>query len=134
MQDQALDIVELRLALTSNDQLEQSRYWAWFWSHVDRPAVGCWEWQGNRDDRGGYGVVGRKGKAHRMAYTITFGDPGTLLVLHRCDNKACCNPRHLFLGSMRANLLDAYAKGRKQQPQGAARQQNPHHVEEIVGR
>ena len=37
-------------------------------------------------------------------------------VLHKCDNRPCCNPHHLFLGSMRANQLDAYAKGRKVQP------------------
>lgn len=36
--------------------------------------------------------------------------------MHKCDNRLCCNPDHLFLGSMRANLLDAYAKGRKVQP------------------
>lgn len=40
-------------------------------------------------------------------------------VLHKCDNRKCCNPKHLFLGSMRANLLDAYAKGRKTQPRSA---------------
>jgi predicted XRE-type DNA-binding protein len=37
-------------------------------------------------------------------------------VLHKCDNRLCCNPKHLFLGSMRTNLLDAYEKGRKIQP------------------
>jgi hypothetical protein len=37
-------------------------------------------------------------------------------VLHTCDNRLCCNPNHLFLGSMRTNLLDAYTKGRKVQP------------------
>lgn len=37
-------------------------------------------------------------------------------VLHKCDNRKCCNPNHLFLGSMSTNQKDAYAKGRKVQP------------------
>lgn len=69
-------------------------------------------------------------QAHRVAYYLTYG--GIALqtgfrhdgkakrykrfVLHKCDNRLCCNPTHLFLGSMRTNLLDAYAKGRKAQP------------------
>jgi len=104
-----------------------------FWSKV---ACGgdddCWEWQGARTS-GGYGNLSWHGQhiqAHRLAYALTYG--GITLetgfrqlgqakkyrrfVLHKCDNRLCCNPKHLFLGSMRANLLDAYSKGRKSQP------------------
>lgn len=70
-------------------------------------------------------------QAHRLAYLLTKGNIALLtdfrvdnrakkyrrFVLHKCDNRKCCNPEHLFLGSMRANLLDAYRKGRKSQPQ-----------------
>lgn len=69
-------------------------------------------------------------QAHRVAYYLTAGGIALAtgfrqegkakrykrFVLHRCDNRACCNPDHLFLGSMSANLVDAYAKGRKAQP------------------
>lgn len=96
----------------------------------------CWEWQGARNTSG-YGTLkweGKRVQAHRVAYFLTHGgiklmtgfrDIGKAaryrrFVLHRCDNKACCNPAHLFLGSMGTNLKDAYDKGRKVQPRGAA--------------
>ena len=92
----------------------------------------CWNWTGCVTSTG-YGNLGWHGKhvqAHRVAYFLTFGgialSTGFRLegrarqyrrfVLHRCDNRVCCNPKHLFLGSMRANQLDAYSKGRKVQP------------------
>lgn len=43
-------------------------------------------------------------------------DPGH--VLHSCDNRPCCNPGHFFLGTYGDNQIDAYAKGRRAQPQG----------------
>lgn len=103
-----------------------------FWARVDRSGDGCWEWQGAKTSSG-YGNLSWHGahvQAHRVAYFLAFG--GVQLatqfrhegraktykrfVLHKCDNRLCCNPEHLFLGSMRTNLLDAYKKGRKQQP------------------
>lgn len=107
-----------------------------FWARVDRRRpTACWEWTGAKTSAG-YGNLmwhGAHVQAHRVAYWLTHGGISLVtgfrrtgvaakykrFVLHRCDNKACCNPGHLFLGSMRANLLDAYAKGRKAQPQGA---------------
>lgn len=104
-----------------------------FWARVSvgSPAE-CWEWQGAKTSSG-YGNLswgGEPVQAHRLAYLLTYGglSPSTAFrtagvasrykrfVLHRCDNRACCNPEHLFLGSMRTNLLDAYEKGRKAQP------------------
>jgi hypothetical protein len=104
-----------------------------FWSRVNRgPATVCWEWQGSFTSSG-YGNLSWGGlpvQAHRAAYYLAYGgialQTGFRLegkakryrrfVLHTCDNRKCCNPSHLFLGSMRANLLDAYSKGRKAQP------------------
>ena len=72
---------------------------------------GCWEWKG-RKNKTGYGVFGDF-LAHRCAYVIAFGDiPPATCVLHRCDNPACCNPLHLFPGSMADNVRDRDAKGR----------------------
>lgn len=51
--------------------------------------------------------------AHRHAYELAFGAiPEGQLVLHRCDNPACCNAEHLFLGSQLDNMSDRLVKGR----------------------
>jgi len=92
----------------------------------------CWEWQRCKTSAG-YGDLSWNGQvvqAHRVAYWLAYGGdrPATKFrqvgwakryrrfVLHRCDNRACCNPAHLFLGSMGTNMKDAYAKKRKSQP------------------
>jgi hypothetical protein len=88
-----------------------------FWAKVDRlDAAGCWEWTARRH-RQGYGeiMIGRrKTKAHRVSWTIARGPiPDGVCVLHRCDNPACCNPDHLFLGTQADNIHDMVRKGRQ---------------------
>ena len=89
-----------------------------FWGKVDIRGSGeCWPWKaGQRNWYGSIGIL-TDGKvrvyvATRVAYTITFSDPGELNVLHTCDNPPCCNPAHLFLGTHSDNLQDAISKGR----------------------
>lgn len=104
-----------------------------FWKRVTINSESeCWEWTGAKTSSG-YGNLAWHGKsvqAHRVAYFLTYGGISLAtgfrtpnrartykrFVLHRCDNRLCCNPNHLFLGTMRSNQLDAYKKGRKTQP------------------
>ena len=84
------------------------------------PVEGCVEWPMSKT-RAGYGQLAYKGDdgkrgtayAHRAAYIAAFGPiPNGMLVCHKCDNPACFNPAHFFLGDYRDNALDMVAKGR----------------------
>lgn len=80
-----------------------------------RQPNGCLEFTGSLDTLG-YGRVKRNGKwcsAHRLAYEIANGEiPEGMHVLHHCDNRCCCDPAHLFLGSHADNMADMTRKGR----------------------
>lgn len=77
---------------------------------------GCWNWLRAMYPNG-YGIVSFNGKtcgAHRVAWTVARGPiPGGLCVLHRCDNRRCVNPDHLWLGTKGDNARDMAAKGRQ---------------------
>lgn len=84
-----------------------------FWSKV-RYGPDCWGWTGTPSQTyGNFLFRGRQEKAHRVAYRLTYGPIGILLVMHRCDNPRCVRPSHLRLGTHQDNALDMHAKGRQ---------------------
>lgn len=77
---------------------------------------GCWIWTAGKTDQG-YGtfyfppqnMVG----AHVAAWELLRGPRNGLHVLHICDNPACVNPAHLYLGTHQDNMRDRDSRGRQ---------------------
>ena len=101
-----------------------------FWAKVDvRGPDDCWNWTAGLDI-GGYGKVGyfySTEKAHRVAWRMTYGNWTVNHTLHRCNNRLCCNPGHLYDGTDADNNADSIRAGthRWSQPDQHRGEANP---------
>lgn len=107
----------MRYYLRTHDQLtadELSLLALKFWAQVDKTGD-CWEWTGslNGNGYGGFRLSHEITSAHRSVWILTYGPiPAKAVVAHKCDNRKCVRPDHLFIGTQSDNILDSVAKGR----------------------
>jgi len=81
----------------------------------------CWEWQAatTSEGYGNFWLEGKDESAHRVVWSLTNGEiPNGLWVLHKCDNRACVNLNHLFLGTSQDNVQDRVRKDRNKNQNG----------------
>ena len=81
-----------------------------------KKSKGCWNWT-SAIDSGGYGMFRIEGKSYRvprLMWEITNGPikNSKIYVCHKCDNRRCINPKHLWLGTCKENIQDMWRKGR----------------------
>jgi len=93
-------------------------------SHVEIDHNECWNWK--RYKKNGYGITtlsGVREQAHRASWKVFSGEvPMGMQVNHKCNNRACINPEHLYAGTQKQNMDDMYRAKR-----------NVHHSGELNG-
>lgn len=94
-----------------------------FWAKVDRRGglFACWPWTAaaSKEGYGRFKLNGKLWSAHRIAASLREGGiPESdsyhgFVVMHSCDNPACCNPAHLLISTQAENVRDMDKKGRR---------------------
>lgn len=87
------------------------------WKKIDQSGGpdACWPWTGVKNNSG-YGMIKIAGKLHR-AHRVVFelevaAIPDGKVLRHTCDNRICCNPAHLLVGTQADNIRDMMERGR----------------------
>ncbi len=105
-----------KLSPYSKNNTDQDRI-ILFWSNVKK-TKSCWIWTGCIDPTG-YGKFGFNHKSvrvHRFVWQLVYGPiPKDKQINHHCDNRRCCNPKHLYVGTQKDNVRDQLRRGRRNQ-------------------
>ena len=97
-----------------------------YWAKVDKRGDDeCWPWtrslSAGKDGYGHLNVDKVIYDSHRLTWILTYGEiPEGMHVLHRCNFKPCCNPKHLYLGTHQDNMADLKASGHNFATRGRA--------------
>ncbi|MGW5519089.1 HNH endonuclease signature motif containing protein [Nocardia africana] len=93
-----------------------------FYKRLKQTSSGCLEWTGYIGPNG-YGQIGNSNRkvilTHRAAWMLNHGRIAKgMFILHKCDNRPCCNIDHLFIGTQMENVVDMHRKGRARKALG----------------
>lgn len=100
--------VKKKLSIQEKENIRIEKRISKFWKSFDiEPDTDCWSWNLGKHPNG-YGIFHFFGEqyAHRVSWILSNGDIGNFHVLHLCDNPACINPSHLYLGTHADNMRD----------------------------
>lgn len=93
----------IRKKISSNKEMK-----SWLLTMINKDENGCWNWTGLTHY--GYGTTMFNGKhmgVHRLSYMLWVGNiDKNKLIRHRCNNRVCCNPKHLIPGTYSENQKD----------------------------
>lgn len=107
--------------MSNNSKISKERLLQIIMRRIAKRDNGCWEWTGakipnsnGKDIRPTMTINKRRVAPHRVMFELHIGPitPDKPWVLHKCDNSLCCNPEHLFAGTVQDNVKDSISKGR----------------------
>lgn len=87
-----------------------------FWCKVEKKSDDeCWNWIGQKDEDeyGKIKIAGKVIRAHRYSYSLHHGTITKQFICHSCDNPSCVNPKHLWPGTPKENMIDKVKKNRQ---------------------